>query len=155
MATRLREHPLPDYEADAAGWAEAQAAALRERRADLLDWDNLALEVFDVSSRERDKIESAMAVLIAHLLKWDMQPARHSLSWFLTVSEQRRRIERGFHDNPSLRPRAGQLLLDSYRGGRTEAARQMRVLPKTLPADCPYTYDEIITRPVEWDGETA
>lgn len=155
MATKLRDAPLPDYETDVAGWAEGQAAALRERRIDALDWDNLAEEIADVSGRERDKIESAMVMLIAHLLKWDHQQSRRSLSWFLTVNEQRRRILRGFRDNPSMRPRASELTLDSYGGGRNEAARQMRILPKLLPADCPYSFDEIMTRPVEWDGEAA
>ncbi len=155
MATRLREPPLPEYETDAAGWAEAQAAALRERRVDRLDWENLAVEIADVSGRERDKIESAMIVLIAHLLKWDAQPSRRSLSWYLTVLEQRQRIVRGFRGNPSLRPRAAELTRDSYRSARTKAARQMRVMPKSLPVDCPFSFDEMMTRPIEWNGEIA
>ncbi len=155
MATRLRDAALPDHATDAAGWAEAQAAALRERRVDLLDWDNLAEEIADVSGRERDKIESAMVILMAHLLKWEFQASRRLGSWAITVSEQRNRVLRGLRDNPSLRSRASAMMLDSYHSARNAAAKQMGVVRRTLPTICPFSYDEIMTRPIEWDGEAA
>lgn len=155
MATKLREVPLPAYGSDAAGWAEAQAAALRERRIDLLDWDNLAEEIADVSGRERDKLESALATLLMHLLKWDHQPSRRGASWAITVAEQRRRIARGLTENSSLRPRVPDMVDHSYASGRNAAAIELQVSPKLFPSICPYSFDEIMTRPIEWDGELA
>ncbi len=155
MATRLREPPLPEYETDAAGWAEAQAAALRERRVDRLDWENLAVEIADVSGRERDKIVSALRVLLLHLLKWDHQPARRSRSWWRSVAEQRGRIADGLDENPSLRPRVAWMIARAYRDARRDAAVEMRVFLDALPAECPYHFEEMINRPVEWNGEIA
>ena len=155
MATKLREPTLPNYEADGVGWAEAQAAALRDRRVDLLDWDNLAEEIDDVGRSRRDRVRSALTVSIAHLLKWDDQPSRRSVSWVIPVSEQRSRVISRLDENPSLRPRLAAMPAKAYRSGRNEAALQMGILSKTLPADCPYSYDEMMTRSIEWNGEIA
>ena len=155
MATLLREPPLPDYRGDLAGWAERQAAALRERRSDALDWANLAEEIGDLSARERDKLVSALRIVLVHLLKWDLQPARRSRSWWRSVAEHRNRVNDGLDESPSLRPRLAALIAKAYRDARVDAAVEMRIRLAKLPAECPYTYDELMTRPVEWDGETA
>ena len=155
MATRLRELPLPTYEGDAAGWAIAQAAALRDQRIDLLDWENLAEEIADVAGRERDKMESALRLVLSHMLKWEYQPMRRSRSWFNTVNEQRRRVTRQLRENPSLRHGLPKSILESYADAKGEASVDMDAHPRIFPAECPYSFDEIMTRPIEWDGELA
>ncbi len=155
MATRLRDAPLPDYDADAAGWSEAQANALRGRRFDLLDWDNLAEEIADVARRERDKLEAALYLVMMHLLKWDHRSLRRSRSWHNTIAEQRRKVTRQLLENPSLRPRLPDLIAASYRDARGKAAVQTSMRIGDFPTDCPYSFDEIMTRPIEWNGEIA
>ena len=155
MATRLREPPLPDYEADGVGWAEAQAAALLARRVDLLDWENLAEEVADVARSERDKLQSALRLVIMHLLKWDHQAAKRSRSWWTTIANQRDHAGQRLAENPSLRPRLAAIIAAGYRTARRDAASEMDVSVASLPAECPYSFDEIMMRPIEWDGELA
>ena len=55
------------YETDYEQWLENQAIALKERRPDLLDWDNL-LELLEMGN-PKDVVESNLVILIAHLLK--------------------------------------------------------------------------------------
>ena len=155
MATRLREPVLPDYDADGVGWAEAQTAALLARRVDLLDWDNLAEEIAGVARSEHDKLQSALRLVQMHLLKWDNQPERRSRSWWRTIADQRDSAAMRLDQNPSLRPRLGTILAGAYRGAQRNAAVEMKVRVDVLPPECPYSFDEIMTRPIEWDGELA
>ena len=82
------------YEDDAYTWALQQAALLRARQADRLDWINLAGEIANVANAEYDKLQAALLVVLQHLLKWDYQAKRRSRSWVLSVREHRRHVER-------------------------------------------------------------
>ena len=42
-----------------------------------------------MGEEQYDKLESALRVLMLHLLKWDHQPDRRSRSWTASVREQR------------------------------------------------------------------
>ena len=42
-----------------------------------------------MGEEQYDKLESALRVLMLHLLKWDHQPSMRSRSWTLTIREQR------------------------------------------------------------------
>ena len=41
-----------------------------------------------MGAEQYDKLESALEVLLMHMLKWDHQPERRSRSWSLTIQEQ-------------------------------------------------------------------
>jgi hypothetical protein len=64
------------YEDDGVAWSTEQARLLREGRLDLLDIAHLATEIEDVGQSEQRELANPMAVLLAHLLKWQMQPGR-------------------------------------------------------------------------------
>lgn len=66
--------PLQD--ADFYGWTREQAVLLRERRLDELDAEHLIEELLDMGASQEHELESRLAVLIAHLLKWRHQPER-------------------------------------------------------------------------------
>jgi hypothetical protein len=85
------------YEQDFYTWTAEQAQALVQRRAESLDWENLAEELTDLGNRHYDQLGSRLAVLIGHLLKWKYQPERQGSSWRATIREQRRKIERYYH----------------------------------------------------------
>ena len=44
-----------------------------------------------MGSNEYDKLESALRVLLMHMLKWDHQPEKRTRSWENTIAEQRDR----------------------------------------------------------------
>ena len=79
-------------EADLYSWALRQAELLRAGRLSEIDPAGIAEEIDDVGDEQYDKLESALRVLMLHLLKWDHQPTMRSRSWTMTVREQRRRV---------------------------------------------------------------
>jgi len=93
------------YEDDVVAWSTEQARFLREGRLDLLDIAHLAEEIEDVGKSEQRELANRMAVLLAHLLKWQLQPGRRGASWQITIRNQRRGIARRLDETPSLRPK--------------------------------------------------
>lgn len=93
------------YDQDIVAWANEQAALLREGRLNELDLKHIADEIEDVGKSEQRELASRMAVLMAHLLKWQFQLARQGKSWEVTIRTQRRQIERALAQTPSLRTR--------------------------------------------------
>src|SRR3981081_3195920 len=118
--TEARPHEL--YESDFYAWTPEQARLLRERRFDDLDLDNLVDEVESVGRSDKRQIESRLEVLIAHLLKWKLQPVVRGNGWMSTIFEQRRRLIRLVEDSPSLREFFRQEVFNSYAAGRLLAA---------------------------------
>ena len=156
MARQIVEDPgLVGYDNDLAGWAMGQVAALREREVLALDWEHLAEEIEGLAGSERDRLEAALRIVILHLLKWDHQPGRRSRSWANSIWEHRRRAEKRLRVSPSLRSSLSETINEAYAGAVNGAAAQMDVRTRTLPVECPYSIDEIMTRPIEWDGEVA
>jgi len=91
------------YETDVVAWANEQAALIRAGRFDQLDIEHIADEIEDVGKSERRELRSRMAVLLAHLLKWQYQDGFRSKSWHRTIKEQRRGISACLKETPSLK----------------------------------------------------
>ena len=91
------------YHTDFAAWAFQQAALLKGRKFDQVDWDDIIEEIESMGRAEHRDLMSRMQVLIAHLLKWQFQPERRGSSWTSTIQEQRRKIEDACDDMPSLK----------------------------------------------------
>ena len=78
-----------EYERDFYSWLAEQAHLLRESRFDALDRENLAEEIESLGREQFNKLESALRVLLTHILKWDHQPRRRSRSWVLWMKADR------------------------------------------------------------------
>jgi hypothetical protein len=83
-------------------------------------------------------LERRLAVLLAHLLKWQFQPEKRSKSWQRTLIEQRKRIARLLRDSPSLRPKLDETLSDAYDSALRLAAEDTGLDESDFPAACPY-----------------
>lgn len=92
-----------NYDSDVLAWANEQADLIRARQFDQLDWEHIAEEIEDVGKSERRELAHRMALLIAHLLKWQYQPERQCNSWRRTIREQRRAIALRLKKVPSLK----------------------------------------------------
>jgi hypothetical protein len=68
-----------------------------------LDLEHLAEEIEDVGKSEQRELASRMAVLLAHLLKWQHQPGYRGASWEVTIRNQRKGIIRRLNKTPSLK----------------------------------------------------
>jgi hypothetical protein len=139
------------YAQDYFGWTQAQADALRRRSANELDWDNLLEEIEALGQAAENELFNRLTVLLAHLLKWRLQPTRRSRSWVLTIREQRRRIERLLTKNPSLRPRLEALVSEAHPSAVNAAADETGLSDDAFPADCPYDFDQAMSEVVEWE----
>ena len=91
------------YEHDIVAWAKEQAHLLRSGQLSVLDIEHLAEEIEDVGKSEQRELASRMAVLLAHLLKWQYQPERQGSSWQRTIKEQRKAVLRRLKNTPSLK----------------------------------------------------
>jgi hypothetical protein len=140
----------PDYQLDGYGWAAAQARLLRERRWDLIDLENIVEEIESVGQHEQDKAESALRVLMMHILKWQLQPERRGRSWALSIANQRVRFEQRMAKNPSLKLVRDEMRANAFRRSRIEAAREMDVPLKSIPEQ-PLDWAVILDEPFDVD----
>jgi hypothetical protein len=135
------------YDEDIVLWSERQGELLRRRAAGELvneaelDWPNIAEEIESMGRAEQDQLTNRLAILMAHLLKWQFQPNHRGNSWRLTILEQRRRAERLVSRNPSLRSRLGEILTEAYGDAVLIAARETDLPEATFPPVCPWTFD--------------
>ncbi len=135
------------YEHDFYAWSFEQAHALRERRTQQLDWENLAEEVESLGRSDRNQVRSRLAVVVIHLLKWHYQPKDRSPSWKATLNTQRRDLEIVLADSPSLRRLVPVLLAETYPRARRDAADEMDLIPsaaRKLPETSPFTVEQVL-----------
>lgn len=134
-------------------WAFEQAAHLRAGRFDLVDILNVADEIESVGKSEYRSFVSGLEVVILHILKWDHQPSRRSLSWVYSILEHRRRVIRDLDDSPSFKSRRVQAVDWAYDAARLRAARETKQRLDVFPAECPYSWERIMEAPYAIDGE--
>ena len=135
---------VSQYEQDFYGWTQWQVQALAKRQVSELDWENLQQELEALGRQEYRELVSRLSVLLGHLLKWEYQPEKRSRSWFLTIREQRRAINRHFYRNPSLKSRIDDALEDGFEAGVDLALRETSLPLRTFPEKCPYNFEEVI-----------
>ena len=140
------------YEEDLYSWVQEQVALLRAGRVNEIDAANIAEELSDVGSSEYDKLESALRVLLMHMIKWDQQPEFRTRSWVFSILEQRQRYAKVLRKNPGLKPRRGEALIDAYKSARRWAAEETNLSLGEFPDECPYSWDDILQRPFELDS---
>src|SRR6266536_6075434 len=141
------------YDRDLYTWALEQAALLRAGRITEADALNIAEELDDVGNEQYDKLESALRVVLLHLLKWDHQPRRRSRSWWSSIGVQRNQIHRVLRKNPGLKPHIDEAVAEGYKDARIQAASQTRLDLAAFPVTCPYSWQEIMDRPIDWPPE--
>src|SRR5215216_4354092 len=137
-----------DYNRDFYSWLMEQARLVREGRWDELDRDNLAEEIESLGREQFNKLESALRVLLLHILKWDHQPEKRTRSWVLSIKTQRIDVEDVIADNPGLKPRIAEAIARGYRKARIEAAQETGLDENHFPELCPYGWDDIVSRSI-------
>jgi hypothetical protein len=132
------------YDQDFYEWTQENARLLRERRFSEIDIDNLVEELETMGRSEKRAFVNRLAVLIAHLLKWQFQPERRSKSWLYTIKEQRRKVMDILEDSPSLKHEIQQRISRAYEDAILLAVRDTELDEETFPASCPYELDKIM-----------
>ena len=138
-----------EYMRDFYSWLMEQARHVREGRWNAIDRENLAEEIESLGREQFNKLESALRVLLLHILKWDHQAARRSRSWALSIREQRLELDDVLGDNPGLRPRIAEAIARAYRKARLQAIKETGLKESRFPEACPYSFDDIVSRKFE------
>ena len=132
------------YEEDLYAWSLQQAALLRARRADSLDWDHLAEEIEWMVGRDRRELKNRLRMILLHLLKWQGQPARRGASWRKTLRTQRGHIKDLLQESPSLRRLVPELIREAYPDAVKDAVDETGLPAERFPSSCPYAPDEVL-----------
>lgn len=135
------------YETDVVAWASEQARLIRAGRFDLLDLEHIAEEIEDVGKSEQRELASRMAVLLAHLLKWEHQPARRSKSWQYTLTTQRKEVAYVISEAPSLRTKfSDERWLDIvWSKAKSQAESETGLDIDTFPEVCPWPISDVLS----------
>jgi hypothetical protein len=153
MAAPLKA-PVPSlYKTDLYAWSQDQAARLRAHTSSAIDWEHVAEEIESVGESERSEIESRLAVLLLHLLKWQFQPVQRSGSWKSTIREQRFRLAKRIRRSPSLKHYPAEVLDEEYEFARPKAAEETGLSQESFPIACPYTISDILDPAFLPDGD--
>jgi hypothetical protein len=140
----------PHYDEDFYAWTQHQAAVLRsmEIADNRFDREHVAEEIADLGKSERDAVRNQIRRIIEHLLKLAYSPAAEPrFDWMGSITEARSTL--GDKLSPALRRDAEMMLTRLYRDGRRRAALALQGhgeerAAERLPADCPYTVDQIL-----------
>ena len=133
------------YEQDVVAWAREQAALLRAGEFSAIDVEHIAEEIEDVGKSEQRELSSRMAVLLAHLLKWQYQPGRRGSSWQRTIKEQRRTVGVALQKTPSLTTslRDPDWLVGTWADAVSKAVEETGL--DVFPEDLPWSTEEILS----------
>lgn len=140
------------YEDDLYGWVEEQVSLLRAGAVDALDLQNIAEELSDVGAAQYHRLESALRVLLMHMLKWDQQPEMRTPSWIFSIIEQRSRYQRLIKKNPGLKSSLDEIRDAVYSIARNWAADETHLPVEEFPDACPYSWEDILERPFDFDS---
>jgi len=143
--------PAPDaagasYERDFYSWSLEQARLIRAGQLAAIDRENVAEEIESLGREQFNKLESAIRVLLVHMLKWDHQPRKRSRSWVLSIEAQRVELDHVLSDNPGLKPRIGEAIERAYRRARIETAKETGLEKAAFPEKCSYSWHDIVAR---------
>ncbi|MTJ07931.1 DUF29 domain-containing protein [Anabaena sp. UHCC 0204] len=132
------------YEQDFMAWLTQQKSALASRDVTALDWENLAEELDVMGISEKNELKNRLTVLLTHLLKWQYQSPKRSISWFTTIANQRDDLQDLLNEKPSLKQYIPDILPKAYRNSRREASAETNFNLSTFPETCAYNIEEIL-----------
>lgn len=135
---------ISNYDTDFYTWTQQQAALLKTGQFEQADIEHIVEEIESMGRSERRELENRLAVLIAHLLKWQYQPVRRGRSWQLTVEGQRIDVAELINDNPGLKPQLPAIQRLAYRKAKLKASQETAFDKSMFPDECPWTLAQLL-----------
>jgi hypothetical protein len=132
------------YEADETAWLEAMADLIHQGRWDDLDYPHLGEYLTDMARRDRREVESRLATLLTHIVKWVHQPDHRSGSWRGTIIAQRQELS-SLASQGVLRNHAEAVLAATYARAVERAAAETGLTAASFPPVCPYTLEQLLS----------
>lgn len=143
MVATLTKKPTSLYLRDETAWLEDTADLITSDRLDEIDYQNLAEYLTDMARRDRREVDSRLALLMAHLLKWDYQPDKRTGNWRATIVVERQELAK-LMGRGVLRNHAEDVLAEAYRDAVEQAIAETGLPAETFPVECPYGLVELI-----------
>ena len=132
------------YEEDLYAWSQEQAALLRARQYDAIDWDRLAEEIEWMVGRDRRELKNRLRLILLHLLKWQGQPGKRGTSGRKSLRTERGHIRDLLQESPSLRRLVPELVREAFPDAVKDAADETGLPLERFPSDCPYAPDDVL-----------
>lgn len=136
------------YDRDYYAWVQDQVDALRRRRIEDVDWENVAEEIEDLGKSQRQSVESQMVRMLEHLLKLQYAGGtmrkNNARGWQLSVKDARLVLRKLLDQNPSLSPQLAGMLPYAYQRGRLAALRKARLPDHAIPESCPWEVEQVM-----------
>lgn len=145
--TDAEARPRALYETDAYSWALEQARLIREGRWGEIDRENVAEEIESVGTSQWHALQSSLARVIQHMLKWDYQGRLRSRSWVSSINVHRVRADVRLRKSPGLKGHLHEVLPEAYRLAVAYAERDTGLPRSAFPEGCPYDFETVMTRP--------
>ena len=124
-------------------WLLNQAASLRSRQSNHIEWDAIAEELEAMAAKERRDLVGHLRTVLTHLLKWQYSSARRSeRSWRDSLVRARQDATEILDDSRTLRNELSTHLEKAYGQARSLAGSQMRLersdWQRLFPGTCPW-----------------
>lgn len=132
------------YHSDFHAWTLKAAELIRQRQFNDLNLDELAEELDSMGKKERNEAANRLVILLAHLLKWQFQPAYRNSSWRGSIIEQRKQIQRLLKQSPSIKPYIPAAIAEAYPDAADLAQRETLLPLEHFPTECPYSQDAVL-----------
>jgi hypothetical protein len=132
------------YDGDEYGWLMEQAGLLQAGRLEEIDRASLVEFLNDLAVTHRTTWQSALTVLLHHMLKVLVQPERMTRSWLLTITVQQQQARLVMEGNPGMRRHLPELYAKAYADARRRASAETGIALSRFPVDSPWTLDEAL-----------
>jgi Domain of unknown function DUF29 len=143
------------YDRDLQLWIEQTIQQLQNHEFESLDIEHLIEELVDLGKSEKNTLRSNLKILLAHLLKLQVQhhvPDSMKTSWYSSVIEHRQRVLDNLTDTPSLKNFLVEAVEKAYPDGRKIAIKEgklakfgVRVPEESeYPLTCPFLIEQIL-----------
>lgn len=128
-----------EYEQDFFAWINHNVQLLHEGKISEIDVEHIAEELESMGRSEKRELINRLAVLLSHLLKWQIQPGLRGNSWKYTIKEQRLQISELLEESPSLNHKLEENMNHAYKKGKLIAIKETGVEEDEFPKKCPFT----------------
>jgi len=133
-----------DYDRDQFGWMVQQAEFLRAGRLYDIDVQSLADLLTDMAASEKRAFESAMRVLLQHMLKVLVQPENLTRSWLYSIAVQQVDARRLIDTEPGMHQFLPHLYACAYPDARRLASVETGIEIDRFPVENPWSLAEAL-----------
>jgi hypothetical protein len=138
---------MSSYGDDYYAWNKQQAATLRAAKPQEFDWQHIADELEMAAGSVESALESHLANVLLHLLKWRYQESKRTRSWQISLRIARNQVERRLGKYPSLKSYLDEAFGYAYETAYAEAIKQMELKTDAeigrIPERCEWTLAQV------------